>query len=90
MYALPCSLAMGARQAIGLAGQFEVDAPTCGVQIHFLNTPRFLQVQRTGEQRMAILIYAIVRDAIFRLTAVKGWGGDGHWRQWPHRSAEPA
>ena len=43
---------MGARQAIGLAGELEVDAPTCGVQFHFLNAPRLLQTQCAGEQRL--------------------------------------
>jgi hypothetical protein len=52
MHALPSSLAMGARQAIGLAGELEVDTPTCGVQFHFLNAPRLLQTQCAGEQRL--------------------------------------
>ena len=51
MHALPGSLAMGARQASGLAGEFEVDALTCGVEFNFLNIPRRLQAQSAGEQR---------------------------------------
>ena len=47
-------VAMGARQPSSLAGEFEVDAPSRGVEFNLLNAPRLLQAQCTGEQRFNV------------------------------------